>query len=70
MKSGLGYWKPVYNDQGQNSFLIETILPTPEIEAGLSSGNTRMGNAITEIEVDWESCKYSEEWHVAKRSTL
>lgn len=39
----------MYNDQRQNSFLIETILPTPEIEAGLSRSNARRGNAITEI---------------------
>lgn len=40
MKSGQGSREPVCDDQGEKqSFLIETILPAPEMKARLSASD-------------------------------
>lgn len=49
MRSTLGHWEPVcMKTRGIQSFLIETIPPTPEMKARLSSSNARRANEILE----------------------
>lgn len=50
MRSALGHCEPVCMKLGWGiqSFLIETIPPTPEMKARLSSSNARRANEILE----------------------